>query len=776
MNKIIMLAKGNIRKTKGQMLILAMLFLIASTLLIIGLSVITGFNAHFDGLREELNASDAHFNMARAFFTPEVEELFHQYATDMEIHSGVALNSVELTWGDDIFNTGLILYSIEDTRRLSQWKLVGEYLPLTECSVYVPYMLHFSAGYNLGDVISFVSEGHTMEFTVTGFVENIWVADMGVSPRFYVPPARLNELYDTFPHFIGTFVYANGIQNVQNFINTLILAIDAQEMGFSPQYWANILLIEEIIGSRTGTAFMMSALMVAFTLIIGAVSILVIRFRIKNSIDEDMPKIGSLMSVGYTSRQVIASIVAQYASIVFMSVVIGILPAFVLLPLVGRMFGTLSGMYWQPGFMPVPVVITVVSLTIAVLIFTIISARGIKKIAPVLALRGGVTTHSFKRNPFRLDKSPLPVNVSLALKSVLQGFRKSTMMFFILLSVSFTAIVALVIFYNASVDITAFEQLPGIERFNSVLIFTDDQDNTQFQQEVNAHPNVRDTQFFRNNPSTVNGEFSILFAMDDYSRRVVQNVFSGIFPRYANEVALTVLLAEELDVAVGDLVYMGAADMPFLVTGLVSGMEVGLFGAYVTMDGFISMHPTLSRVMLGVYLNPGIDAVTFAQEMEVRFEDYIILTMDFDEQFAHGVAAVADVMSLVGVIIIIIAAFVVILVLYFVISSTIVRKHRDLGIQKAIGYTTVGLMNQISLAFAFPIILGVLAGAILGAMAVNPLMAMGLRGMGVMQANFIINMVWVVSAGAVITALAYTMCMLVTWRIRKISAYELVTE
>jgi len=772
-----MLAKGNIRKAKGQMLTLATLFLIAATLLIIGLSVMIGFNTHFDELVEELNTSDAHFNMTQHFFTPEVEEIFYRYSTDFETHSGIAFSGVDLTWGDDAFFSSLIVYNIADSRRLSQWKLVGEYLPLTECSVYVPYILHFSAGYNLGDVITAeVIEGQTLEFTVAGFVENIWMSDMGTSPRFFVPPARFEEIYSSFPHYRGLFVYANGIANVQNFVNTLVGEMDAAHMGFNPHYWLAFLTLNEIISSRTGTAVMVSTLMVAFTIIIGVVSVLVIRFRIKNSIDEDMPKIGSLMSIGYTSRQIMTSIVAQYASIVFVSVAMGVIPAVMLLPIVGRMFGALSGIYWQPGFMPVPAIITVVSLTVFVLIFTRLSARGIKKIAPVLALRGGVQTHSFKRNPLPLDKSFLPVSISLAFKSVLQGLRTSAMMFIILLAVSFTAIVSLVIFYNSAIDLTAFEQLPGIERFNSVIAFTPDQDTALFQDEVNAHPDVRDSQFFGSGLTTVSDEFAIFFAMDDYSRRAVQNVFDGIFPRYENEVALTWLLAQELDVNVGDLVYMGAENLPFLVTGLVSGMEAGPFGAYLTFDGLITLHPDTPRILLGIYLNPGIDAEVFGREMERRYADYIIMTMDFDEQFAHGVASVSDIMSMVGVAILIIAAVVIILVLYFVIGSTIVRKYRDLGIQKAIGYTTVSLMNQISLAFAFPIIFGAAAGAVLGTLAVNPMAALGLRAMGVMQANLIINMAWTVAAGAIMVMLAYVISMLVTWRIRKISAYKLVTE
>ncbi|MCL2527114.1 MAG: ABC transporter permease [Defluviitaleaceae bacterium] len=776
MNKIFMLAKGNIRKAKGQMIILAVLFLIAATLLIMGLSVIFGFNTHFDELVEELNATGVAFNMSQHLFTPGMEEVFRQNTTDFEIQRGVNLFDSELTWNDEIIQSGAIIYSMGDSRRLSQWKLVGEYLPLVHDSVYIPYMYHYSAGYNLGDVITVIAGGQNLYFTVTGFIENIWADTMSATPRFFITPDHFEEIYASLPHRQGVFVYANGIANTQNFLNLLVVESGLGDVTFDPDLFLGFVTLDQVISGRTGTAFMMSIIMIAFTAVIGVVSILVIHFRIKNSIEEDMPNIGSLMSIGYTSRQVMASVVAQYASIIFISVVVGIVPAVVLLPFVGRVFAVLSGMYWQPGFMPVPVVITVVGLTALVLIFTRVSARGIKKIAPVIALRGGVKTHCFKRNPLPLEKSIFSVNTSLALKSVLQGFKQSAMMFTILLAVSFTAVVALIIFYNASIDLAAFEQVPGIERSNADIVFTEDQDNLPFQEIVNAHQDVRDSQFFHRGPTTVSGEFALFMAMEDFARRATQNIFDGIFPRYENEVAITWLLAQELGVGVGDLVYMGNDDLPFLVTGLASGMELGQFGAYITYEGVRVLMPHFQRARLTVYLNPGVDALLFNQEMESLFGDYIFMTVNIDDQFARGVAGFADIMSLVGVIILVVSTFVIILVLYFVIGSTIVRKHRDLGIHKAVGYTTANLMNQISLAFSFPILLGTAAGVVLGVILVNPLMAMGMRPMGVMQANLIISGVWAGAAGGVIVVLAYVISMLVTWRIRKISAYRLVTE
>jgi len=85
-------------------------------------------------------------------------------------------------------------------------------------------------------------------------------------------------------------------------------------------------------------------------------------------------------------------------------------------------------------------------------------------------------------------------------------------------------------------------------------------------------------------------------------------------------------------------------------------------------------------------------------------------------------------------------------------------------------------MNQIAIGFAVPVVLGVITGSLLGAFYTNPLMSVTMRGMGVMKAGFIVEPVWVTVFGAGTIIFSYLLSLAVTWRIRKISAYALVTE
>ena len=738
-----------------------------------GLSIITGFGNHFNNIAYELNTSDVYIYMRDTMFTPKVEEAIRQNSTEYQINEGLGIMVPQLSWDGGDMPGSIFVRNAEEHMYLSRWKTIGEYNPLDYNSILMPFIFHVRHGLQLGDSVYITLSGQPTAFTIAGFMENIFVEPMFTANTFIFSAQRYESLR---AHDVVnvTFVYANGIGNILDFNELMAQVTGIRGAGFDPDIFLGVRTLDQF-RARTQIASMLAVFMVIFTVIIAIVSLLAIRFRIKNSIEEDMPKIGSLQSIGYTSRQIIASFVVQYGGIVLCVAILSVVPAFFLLPVVSHVLAADSGMYWNPGFMPDTALMAVLGLTLVVVLFTRLSCGGIKKIAPVLALRGGLKTHSFKRNPLPLHKTMLSINAALGLKSVLQGVRQSIMMFVVVGAVSLTAVIALVVFYNSAIDVTAFELIPGIERANGQIIFANNVDVYEYQERVNAHPDVRDSMFYSVTNLSIEGESSNIGIMEDYGRRVTQNVFRGIFPRYANEVALSGQTARFFGVGIGDEVVIGDYNHRFLVTGLTSGMY-GAFRAYITTEGMRTINPDFAQSILLVYLNEGIDAALFIEEMESYFGEAVFHVADVDAAFEAGVGGIAGVMSLVGVVIIIVSAFVIVLVLYFVIAGTIVRRRRDLGIQKAIGYTTSNLMRQITLQLTFPIVIGVVAGTVAGIFSVNPLMTMGMAGMGIMQVSFIVNPVWAIVGGITIVVLAYTVSTLVTLRIRKISAYKLVTE
>jgi hypothetical protein len=125
---------------KMQTAILAVLFLISSMLLNIGLIVSLNFGQFFDKTADELNTSDAYIFIPEAMYTDEVEQYFrnHDEVSSFAKYSGI-FTTVTYEWNGKVMDKYTIFCNIDEPRTLSQWKLVGDTLGDTPDAIYIPY-------------------------------------------------------------------------------------------------------------------------------------------------------------------------------------------------------------------------------------------------------------------------------------------------------------------------------------------------------------------------------------------------------------------------------------------------------------------------------------------------------------------------------------------------------------------------------------------------------------------------------------------------------------
>lgn len=782
MNKIFMLGSANIRKTKAHTVSLALLFIIASMLLNIGLMVFLNFGSFFDKTVEELNTSDAYYLIPEAIYTDEVERYLdsHDEITAIEKTDGVLIVT-NLPWNNDERGLNLMFRDMDVQNGMTKWKYISEKQDAGLDSVYLPYIFKVDGGYSLGDTLTLELLGKSYSFTIAGFTEDMFYSslDMGIL-SMYIPGERYTEIYNEFAQCREKIIFANIRQNYKAVESGLVSLtggdsslmvgdMNAMVFGFDA---------EMVKMSRTMMANMIAVILVVFSFVIVIVCLLVIRFRIGNSIEEDMPKIGSLKSVGYTSGQISASIVAQYGIIALAGCIIGAPLAYLAIPAVSDVFALQTGLLWRQGFAPALNLAVIGILMFIVITVTFIAALKIRRISPVVALRGGITTHSFKKNHIPLEETRMPLSSAMSFKSVLQNMKQSIMMLIILTAVAFTGAFALIMYYNAAIDTSTFAKVPGMELCNAGLAFNPAYDIDELAAEVLALDNVSKAQYLDDSKLVVDGNDINAHIMSDYSTKETNSVYKGRYPIHDNEIAIAGAFSSMINKTIGDTVMVRkeGEEQPYIITGLTQGSSGGTLKVFVTKDGMLKVEPDFQQTSLMVYLNKGEDAAEFIEKMEKKYGEKLLAASDVDEGFRLGMGSYVTIISSVGEVILIVTALVVILVLYFVISSSVIRKRRELGIQKAIGFTTWQLMNEVSLGFVFPLIIGVAAGCLLGAYLGNPIMSVAMGGMGVMKANFIVQPVWIVFFGVGMLIISYLTSMAITWRIRKISAYTLVTE
>lgn len=784
MRKIFKLSFANIRKTKAHTVSILLMFIIAAMLLNLGLLVFVDFGGYFEKVTKELNSSDVFYIMPEGIYSDRVEE-YVKNNDDVKMlqRENPLWLSGTIPYSNDTRECVFLINDGDEKRNFSKWKFVGEHLPPDSMSIYLPYVMSIDGGYRLNDKLQVNFKDTVITFTIKGFTEDVFFSSLDtVVMGVYMP----HDTYVSVVEKLGSehnaaLIFANlekKNKDVENGIREIIreenpyIDANATSTFFS--------LDNDVVKlSRSFMASGVSVMMMAFAAIIAVVCLIVVRFRIGNSIEEDMTKIGSLKAVGYTSRQIISSIVTQFSLIALIGSITGISLSYLATPALSNVFAHQSGLMWVQGF---DGAISSVSLSVILLVVAVVSfmaSRRINKLNPIVALRGGITTHSFRRNHMPLHKSKGSLPFVLAIKLMLQNMKQSIMIGVIFTVVSFASTFALVMFYNSVIDTKTFAETPGIELSNVIAVFTPGADNTALVESVKNLEGVRKVQYIDTAMIKLGKDEVATFVMEDYSKKETNTVYEGRYPLHSNEVVVSGYLAKTLNKSIGDSITLKINDREaeYIITGYSQGSyKGGLSIISIRRDGILKLDPDFEQQNLQIYLNKNIKSTDFREEIEELYGDSIVKTVDMDKEFQQGMGLYTSVVSKVGVTIMVVTILVVILVLYFVINSSVIRKKQELGIQKALGFTTLQLMNQLSLGFLPPIITGVLLGSLLGMTQTNGIMTLTQKAMGIMRAHYIITPIWITLFGAGIVIVSYGFSMLITYRIRKISAYGLVSE
>lgn len=788
MKKLFMLTLANIRKTKGHTVSLFMMFLIAAFLLNAGLLVFINFGGFFEKTTKELNTSNVYYLVPSHLYNNQVDDYITNDDNVLEMKKEESLWGIATTkYKNDTRERFYLINDADKSRDMSKWKFVGAHLPLEqlivdEMPIYLPYIYQEDGGYKLNDKFEMSFKDVKFVFTIKGFTEDAFFSSLETGfIGVYLPHDTYNKVSSELDDiYNATVVFAN-LQKVNKDIETGIREITKADVVSASKDTSSAVFsmdLELVRMSRIMMAGMVSIMMVAFAIIIVGVCLIVVRFRIGNSIEDDMTKIGSLKAIGYTSRQIISSIVMQFVIIAFGGSILGIALSYLATPVLSDVFAQQSGLMWVQGFDGLISSTTLFLVILIVILVAFITAGRINKLNPIVAMRGGLITHNFRKNhlPLSTTKGSLPI--VLAFKSILQNMKQSIMITIILIAVSFAGTFAVVMFYNTTIDTKAFLETPGVELSNALAILKPESDNARLIENIKNMEGVRKTQFIDEAVVRIDKHEVSTYVMDDYSKKETDTVYEGRYPLHSNEIVLAGHLANLIEKNIGDSVTLKVGDVQseFLITGLSQGAYMGGMNASIRTESIIKLNPDFKQQSLQIYLDKDLNAGEFVASLENLYGDSLITTLDMDESMEVGAGVYTSIVSKVGIVILFVTVAVVILVLYFVINSSVVRRKRELGIQKALGFTTLQLMNQLSLGFLPPVILGVGIGSVIGITQTNVIMSAAQRGMGIMKASFIITPVWIALFGFAIVMVSYITSMLITYSIRKISAYGLVSE
>lgn len=778
MRKSVLIARSNLRRAKGQAAAIVVLTLIAAVMLNLWLMLAMDYKANFDRHHDRLH--DGHVTLAadsdtpefRAFLTRELEgdSRAAQFRLDSCMHmvASFSYNGGEL-------NSEMIFLD-KDTalsRPIGRAEIVEE--GGGSSGVYLP-LLYKTDKIALGKSIEISIGGNPVTYTVCGFFNGAMMGSHNCAMMELVMTKDKYEELEALcyaPQAVLCSVRLVDKSESQTFEADLKTAVSGQFPGVRAASNSYALVTQ----SRYISQMICSAIVSAMAFFVLLIALIVIASNIINYIQVNMKDLGALKAVGYTSGQLVRSLLAQFLGVALAAALAGVGLSYALFPGLNAMMIQQTGIPYAMRFLPLPFALTLAVLGGAVALAVWLAARRMRKIEPITALRAGLSTHNFKRNHVLLDKTGAPLDLALALKTTLSGVKHNVTIAATMLVLSLVVVFSGLMLENMIWDMEPFINLIVGETANSCINVQADVED-EFLAALLADSRVEKAYLYNSVAvGHVDGVELLATMCDDFLKLNNQGVvFDGRFPKFDNEVAVAAKYAREQGLAIGDEMELtsNGREASYLITGFTQVTNNLGKDCLLTRAGYERLG-ALANTSYYLNLSGGTDVDGFNGEMKERFGDGVNMTINIDETVGAASVVYVTLMTVIVVAILALSAVIIAFVLYLLVRTMLNRKNRDYGIMKALGFTTGQLVLQTALSFMPTTIASTAVGLTLCGFIINPLTAVFLSGIGIVKCTFTVPVGFIAAAGAGLVLFAFAILCLLSLRIGKITPRTLLS-
>lgn len=782
-----MMAKNNIKKSKTATATLIILIAITTIFLYVGFSVLTNMNSFIDDKNTEENG--AHFiSIVDGKYDQDVKNIIqsidgYQYMEREDAITNEAANFQDVNIGEKQYAMPALIMNLDTKRTISTVNIIDQAETIPENGIIVPYVMKVSNGCKTGDTLKLIVNDNFKEFQIAGFYEDVIFANpVNVSEyKLFVCDKQFQELLN-HPEF-GTkcsfsAVITNNIANSSNFeqqyISKLKSVITDQSGNYASLNYATM---------KIGTAIFINiimAILIGFSIIILAIALIVIKFSTTTHIENSIKNIGAMEAVGYTTGQILNSILMEYTIIAIVGYIVGINASIGVSPFVTGLVSSSIGLKWNTDISVTATLVTLIIILISVLGISYFSAAKIKKITPLTALRNGIETHNFKKNRVPLDKTKLGLNTAVGLKGFLYNRKQNIVVGIIVILLSIVCVFSFSMYYNFAIDYSEMMKLVGMETADVQLVVQSDED--RIFNEVAQMPEVQSTVKLDSFESTItyNGKESSgrIRNTEDYSKLKIDTCVKGRMPIFENEIAITNLMIHELGAKIGDTVSVNYnnTNKEYLVVGVTQQITNLGIGATITTGGMERLLPTYKNRSLMIYLKENQNTSDLVTKLNNQYKDQNALAVNYIESINLMMEAYKSSISLLVTGCIIITAIIISFIMFLVIRVRILKEKTRLGVSKALGFTSNQLIAHILISEIPVIFVASVIGSIVGFFVTNPAMGAMLSSNGIIKCNFFmdIRLLFITPIG--ITLVGFVTILAVSSRIRKISPCKMFEE
>ena len=773
--KNLLLAKSNLRKNKGLSICIALLIMISSMFLCVSGLLILDYQNNSYKVANELNTTN--IDLFGVGNTDEITEDYlesilpdtvtdHEYVNSIGVQIPIKFNGGEVTPIVSLINKDHL------DRKLSKVEILEEDKSIKDNYIYVPYHIHTGGGLNIGDTYKLKFPSKTYKFKIKGYLNTIYAGsynmnryEMLISDKNYDKILKENPETKSFDMFLDFEEGVKAKKEANKIVNKIFV-----DKGIETQAYDLNLTLESrtFISSIFFVSFLLTSVIIIF------IVILMISNNIANYIRENIKTLGALKAMGYTSKNIKRSLILQFSLLTLIGLIVGVVGGYLFMPLITDMLVAQSGIPYTLSFNLLATLIPVISMPILVFIIVLLSVRKINKLDPIIALRDGIETHSFKKNHIPLSKSKLPINISISLKNMYKNGKQNIATFVTVLFLCFLMVIAMAMYQNFSrkpkLDLLTFEIVNGVIAVDKdveddfVKDLKNDNDITKYKYlsmtQIQDKEYAKFETYVMKNPNLLNNK---------------DNCYDGRYPKHDNEVAISGKYAKLNNYNIGDEIEFRVGDNKYnyLITGFIQSTNNDSKEALMLKKGMNHLMEEDKLIPI-YYFDSKVKANKVIDKYKDKYGDKVLLSMDFDELIEGQMDTFINVANLMVIIISIITGAIILLVLYLLMKTLIYERRFEYGILKSLGYRSRDLIIQNVLSFMPSIVISTIIGTIISYYATNPYIGLMMRPFGIMKCTMVLPMDLLIISVVFIIGVSLIASILMSLKIRKIEPTDLL--
>ena len=798
MYKTFFIAKNNMKKQKGDMITFFILTFVAALLIFDCISAILGMGKVQDKCFEEINGPEVILCVAdRDGLKDAADKTFRENSHLQGYEASPIVNAVAKyrnTKNKDFEEYQFFIEAYEAERTYLDLKVDAD--SFGENDIILPY--YTSGRFKVGDTFQFEFDGTTYDFRVAGFSEDPYMSSaLNISIfHVYTSQKMMDRIADEQEgNSVGRFMMYKGKTDPATMSDDF--ETDDLEKEIGDSYKENVApyakenpdadvtnyLLLNWDTMRTGAEILpiiVMGVLLLFSVIILIVAFLIISFSIRNFIQRNLKNTGILEASGYTVKELRRAISLEMIIVSGLGAACGTAVGALTFGFFGNIVSSILGHKWNQPINVIYAACTAAGLVFLVWLISKLISRAYKKITVLSALRGGLGAHNFKKNHFSFEKTKLPIPAVLSLKDTFGNLGRNIAMVIMIAILSIAMLCGFGMLENFGKDPDQMIKITGTTT-GKIMVQNSRNNLTDEIWEIEGVTAILTYQNLEPEISKGSKKMSAhTFAMIEPEKHYKATILEGRMPKQANELMVTAAVADELGIECGDVVKLTFAGTTeeYLITGINQRMQEMGRTMVMTVEGAEKLLPGSARYTYEIdakdeltyeYLKAEIEKIGKAHGEKLSYQD-------FEKLVDESMGAIMSSMKAICIVFSGITLLIVFFVESLVIRAKIVREWRGMGISKALGMTSKGLISQIMISNIPAILGGILIGSIIAPAAGMGIVKLIFMVFGIKELDFDISIAAMLITGISILLVAVLTSGLFGRKVRKLQPVEMITE